>query len=206
MALWQTIGFVENLLRLAGFDWTVPDFRTLSLRQKTLAFNTPYTARANDLERHDALYIHCQNISGMLRLLESGRTDGRRAALSDAASTLISLDYSAMRRDPERLISIETLVRPAILPATCNTILSCVTVAEPLELDLPAALARCSRHCAIPNPLKYSSFYRTARDSVLFRRQQRDGPEGIRMLNNSGATKPAHVRLDGRCVPRCGWP
>ncbi len=35
-------GFVESLLRLAGLDWTVPDFSTLSRRQKTLAVNIPY--------------------------------------------------------------------------------------------------------------------------------------------------------------------
>jgi hypothetical protein len=39
MALRQTAGFVESLLRLVGLDWTVPDFSTLSRRQKTLAVN-----------------------------------------------------------------------------------------------------------------------------------------------------------------------
>ncbi len=42
MALRQTTGFVESLLRLIGFDWAVPDFSTLSRRQKTLAVNIPY--------------------------------------------------------------------------------------------------------------------------------------------------------------------
>jgi len=42
MALWQTTSFVESLLLLAGLDWTVPDFSTLSRRQKTLAVNIPY--------------------------------------------------------------------------------------------------------------------------------------------------------------------
>ena len=37
MALRQTTGFVESLLKLAGLDWSVPDFSTLSRRQKTLA-------------------------------------------------------------------------------------------------------------------------------------------------------------------------
>jgi Transposase DDE domain len=32
IALRQTIGFVESLLRLIGLDWTVPDFSTLSRR------------------------------------------------------------------------------------------------------------------------------------------------------------------------------
>ena len=42
MALRQTTGFVESLLRLVGLDWTGPDFSTLSRRQKTLAVNIPY--------------------------------------------------------------------------------------------------------------------------------------------------------------------
>ena len=42
MALRQTTGFVESLLRLVGLDWSVPDFSTLSRRQKALAVNIPY--------------------------------------------------------------------------------------------------------------------------------------------------------------------
>ncbi len=36
MALRQTTGFVASLLKLAGLDWPVPDYSTLSRRQKTL--------------------------------------------------------------------------------------------------------------------------------------------------------------------------
>lgn len=42
MALRQTTGFVESLPRLIGLDWAVPDFSTLSRRQKTLKINIPY--------------------------------------------------------------------------------------------------------------------------------------------------------------------
>ncbi len=42
MALRQTTGFVESLLGLIGLDWDVPDFSTLSRRQKTLAVNSPH--------------------------------------------------------------------------------------------------------------------------------------------------------------------
>ena len=42
MALRQTTGFVESLLRLIGLDWAVPDFSTLCRRQKTLPVNIPY--------------------------------------------------------------------------------------------------------------------------------------------------------------------
>ncbi|CUA93395.1 Transposase DDE domain [Pannonibacter indicus] len=41
IALRQTAGFVERLLRLIGLDWAVPDFSTLSRRQKTLKVNIP---------------------------------------------------------------------------------------------------------------------------------------------------------------------
>ena len=39
LALRQTTGFVESLLRLVGLDWDVPDFSTLSRHQKTLVVN-----------------------------------------------------------------------------------------------------------------------------------------------------------------------
>jgi Transposase DDE domain len=42
MALRQTTGFAESLLQLIGLDWDVPDFSTLSRRQKTLAVNIPF--------------------------------------------------------------------------------------------------------------------------------------------------------------------
>jgi|GEM_PF-542237 len=42
MALRQTTGFVESLLELIGLDCAVPDFSTLSRRQKTLQVNIPY--------------------------------------------------------------------------------------------------------------------------------------------------------------------
>lgn len=50
MSLRQTIGFVENLLRLIVLDWEVLDFSTLSRRRKTLKFNIPY--RRSDRSPH----------------------------------------------------------------------------------------------------------------------------------------------------------
>jgi len=50
MALRQTTGFVESLLRLIGLDWAVRDFSTLSRRQKTLKVNIPY--RGSDGSLH----------------------------------------------------------------------------------------------------------------------------------------------------------
>jgi hypothetical protein len=42
LPLRQTVGMVASLLRLAGLDWSVPDFSTLCRRQKTLAVQIPY--------------------------------------------------------------------------------------------------------------------------------------------------------------------
>jgi len=42
MALRQTTGFVESILRLTGLDWAVHDFSTICRRQITLAGNIPY--------------------------------------------------------------------------------------------------------------------------------------------------------------------
>ena len=42
MALRHTTGFVESLLRRIDLDWEVPDFSTLSRRQKSLAVNIPF--------------------------------------------------------------------------------------------------------------------------------------------------------------------
>ncbi len=42
MALRQTTGFVESLLHLIDLDWSVPNFSTLSRRQKGLKVNIPY--------------------------------------------------------------------------------------------------------------------------------------------------------------------
>jgi hypothetical protein len=49
MALRQTTGFVESLLCLAGLDWEVPDFSTLSRREKTLAVNISHRASQGPL-------------------------------------------------------------------------------------------------------------------------------------------------------------
>ena len=49
MALRQTTGFVESLLRLVGLDWAVPDFSTLSRRQKALKVNIPYRGSGGPL-------------------------------------------------------------------------------------------------------------------------------------------------------------
>ncbi len=41
---------VESRLRLVGLDWTVPDFSTLSRRQKSLAVDTPYRGSKGPLD------------------------------------------------------------------------------------------------------------------------------------------------------------
>jgi hypothetical protein len=59
MALQQTTGFVESLLRLIGLDWDVPDFSTLSRRQKTVAVNIQYHRRSRVETK-----MHCVKLLG----------------------------------------------------------------------------------------------------------------------------------------------
>ena len=75
MALRQTTGFVESLLRLMGLDWAVPDFSTLSRRQKTLKVNIPYGANCPD---YPGMRLMCQTF--MLPDTESGRESGKNAS------------------------------------------------------------------------------------------------------------------------------
>ena len=42
LPLRQSTGMVASLLKMAGLDWTVPDYTTLCRRQKTLAFQIPF--------------------------------------------------------------------------------------------------------------------------------------------------------------------
>ena len=52
MALRQTTGFIESLLRLIDLDWAVPNFSTLSRRQKTLKVSIPYPYRGSQGPLH----------------------------------------------------------------------------------------------------------------------------------------------------------
>ena len=47
LPLRQATGFMESLLNLSGLPWSVPDFSTLSRRQKTLNVAIPYRRREN---------------------------------------------------------------------------------------------------------------------------------------------------------------
>ena len=49
LPLRQATGFVESLLELVGLDWAVPDFSTLSRRQKTLSVAIPYRGSSGPL-------------------------------------------------------------------------------------------------------------------------------------------------------------
>ena len=42
LALRQTIGMVESLLRVAGLGWSVPDYSTLCRRQRTVTIQIPF--------------------------------------------------------------------------------------------------------------------------------------------------------------------
>lgn len=49
LPLRQTIGMVESLIQLSALDWPVPDFSTLSRRQKTIEVHIPYRPQTGAL-------------------------------------------------------------------------------------------------------------------------------------------------------------
>jgi hypothetical protein len=50
LALRQSLGLIQSLLNLAGMDWRVPDFSTLSRRQRTLQVQLPYQRSSTALD------------------------------------------------------------------------------------------------------------------------------------------------------------
>lgn len=50
LPLRQSLGLVESLLRMAGLEWRVPDFSTVSRRQKSLRVQLPYRASTTGLD------------------------------------------------------------------------------------------------------------------------------------------------------------
>ena len=50
LALRQSLGLIQSLLRLAGLNWRVPDFSTISRRQRTLQVQLPYQRSATALD------------------------------------------------------------------------------------------------------------------------------------------------------------
>lgn len=49
LPLRQSIGLVESLLKLSGLNWPVPDFSTVSRRQKELEVEIPYRGKTDVL-------------------------------------------------------------------------------------------------------------------------------------------------------------
>ena len=76
MALRQTTGFVESLLRLIGPDWAVPDFCTLSRRHKTLKVTIP--SRSSDGPLHLPVDIEPVSATGSSEPARGHQGRGRR--------------------------------------------------------------------------------------------------------------------------------
>jgi hypothetical protein len=101
MALRQTTGFVESLLRLVGMDWAVPDFSTLSRRQKTLAVNIPHRGSQGPL--------HLLIDSTGIKVEGEGESNARNEALrawkylGRALATMERLPPPKPRRDQNAL-------------------------------------------------------------------------------------------------------
>lgn len=143
-----------------------------SLIQSTKAC---YAPRSSDLDRCDSLQILSRNISEILKLVPNGGTGDRLQHQNELALDVMNLIATALARKPGVPISLDDLDRPALLLVLCQTILSCLAVAETQEMDLPAALDRCSRH------LSRSGTYNAVQQS-RFRRLMISLPDGKQSL------------------------
>ena len=76
MALRQPTGFVESLLHLIDLDRAVPNFSTLSRRQKTLKVNIPYRGSAGPL--HLLIDIEPVSATGSSEPARGDQGRGRR--------------------------------------------------------------------------------------------------------------------------------
>ena len=79
LSLRQTTGMVESLPQLANLNWTVPDYFTLCLRQKTPAVQIPY------LRADGPLNLLVDNTASSFRAAVNGRPAS--TAFRDAASS-----------------------------------------------------------------------------------------------------------------------
>lgn len=120
MALRQTTGFVESLLRLVGLDWSVPDFSTLSRRQKTLAVTIPYRGSHGPLNLLiDSTGIkaegegewHARKHGGAKRRIPPCRSDQWRDRAHGARSTSASMNRR-WRSEPSRLPAATSVMHP----------------------------------------------------------------------------------------------
>ena len=115
MALRQTTGFVESLLRLVGLNWTVPDFSTLSRRQKTLAVNIPYRGSKGPLH----LLIDSTGIKVEGEGEWHARSMAARNGASGASSTLGSMK-KRWRSGPSKSPGATSVMRPSYPPSRPN--------------------------------------------------------------------------------------
>jgi len=102
MSTRQTAGFVESLLQLSGLDWSVPDFSTLSRRQKNLAVNIPY--RGSEGPLHLLIDNEALTVIGP-RAMPNGikvEGEGKWTMRKHGGTTRRGSDTGQQKRYPER--------------------------------------------------------------------------------------------------------
>ena len=106
LPLRQTTGLVASLLGLARLDWAVPDFRTLSPRQKGLNVAIPYRPSTGTLH----LLIDTRVARGRSKASGLPRNTGLQNHVNGARSTWESMPISgrtpALRSRPIRRLPI----------------------------------------------------------------------------------------------------
>ena len=83
LALRQSLGLIQSLMDLAGMDWRVPDFSTLSRRQRTRQVQLPYQRSSTALD----LLVDCTASSFWAKANGNARSTGLNTGGSGARYT-----------------------------------------------------------------------------------------------------------------------
>jgi hypothetical protein len=120
LPLRQTIGFIQSLLKLAGLDWSVPDYSTLSRRQQTLQVQIPYQKSAGALH----LLVDSTGIKGEWKTKKHGaeyRRQWRKVHLGIDAETLQirAIEVTVNRQGDAQMLSSLLAQIPVDEPIGC---------------------------------------------------------------------------------------
>lgn len=200
MALRQTTGFVESLLQLINLDWDVPNFSTLSRRQKTLKVNIPYRGSAGPLH----LLIDSTGIKvegeGEWNARKHGGTKRRvwrklhigidEQTLEIRAAEFTTSDVGKAPMLPELLDQIppeqETLASPPMVPST---------PASATMPSLPEARPRSFRPTRTPSPGRP-----TPREQLLVMKTCAYHAASVEPSGDDGADIAARAAPKQRCT------
>jgi hypothetical protein len=205
MALRQTTGFVESLLRLIGLDWAVPDFSTLSRRQKTLKVNIPYRGS------HGPLHLLVDSTG--IKVEGEGEWNARKHGGSKRRvwrKIHIGIDEKHWKSGRPSSPPATSATRPCcpncstrsrpIRRSPASPPMAPSTPANAMTPSPPAAPPRSSRPARTPSPGSQTPPVRSHETKPCAHHGASDGPSG-----DDGAGITAEAAQRPRCTASSSW-